>query len=109
MRQARIPQRSRRLVAAAASTVSLVLAMSACGAGGAADSTGDGNAASADNGQYQEILDGLYKGTYQEPNGPVVAKPATGKNIWVIPPGLNGEVYAEVADGAGLDGAGRLC
>ncbi len=49
--------------------------------------------------EYQETLDQLYEGTYQEPNSPVTAEPATGKSIWVIPPGLNGEVYAEVADG----------
>ena len=49
--------------------------------------------------EYQETLDELYEGTYQEPNSPVTAEPATGKSIWVIPPGLNGEVYAEVADG----------
>lgn len=48
---------------------------------------------------YQDTLDQLYEGTYQEPSSPVTAEPATGKKIWVIPPGLNGEVYAEVADG----------
>lgn len=56
---------------------------------------------------YQDVLDELYQGTYQEPNSPVTAQPATGKRIWVIPPGLNGEVYAEVADGV-KEAAGKL-
>jgi ribose transport system substrate-binding protein len=71
--------------------------LAACGTN-EASSSASSDRADVDAG-YQDALDQLYAGTYQEPKSPITAEPATDKSIWVIPPGLNGEVYAEVADG----------
>lgn len=79
--------------------VALVLAasMAACSTN-ESSASGGSDLADVDT-EYQDMLDQLYEGTYQDPNSPVTADPAAGKSIWVIPPGLNGEVYAEFSSG----------
>ncbi|MGG6383405.1 sugar ABC transporter substrate-binding protein [Paenarthrobacter sp. NEAU-H11] len=89
-----------RLAATLGVAVGIAVPMTACGGSSVGtDASGGGSGTTTTDAQYVAILDELYKGTYQEPNGPVIAEPAAGKNIWVMPAGSNAEVMVDVVDG----------
>jgi ribose transport system substrate-binding protein len=77
--------------------------LAACGDG---EDGGDasGKASSSDVAKYERELEGLYKGTYEEPSGGPVAPPK-GKNVWVISTGQAIEAAVNVSKG--MEEAGR--
>ncbi|MGG6383407.1 sugar ABC transporter substrate-binding protein [Paenarthrobacter sp. NEAU-H11] len=99
MKNPSISKRGLRLAATLGVVVGVAVAVSGCGSSVGTDASGGGSGTTTTDGQYVAMLDELYKGTYQEPNGPVIAEPAAGKNIWVMPAGLNGEVMVDAVDG----------
>ncbi|GAA3649610.1 substrate-binding domain-containing protein [Nocardioides ginsengisoli] len=96
--------RSKRRWVALAATVALMSTVTACGA--AKDDGAHGKSSDADVARYQQALDGWYKGTYKEPEGPAVAT-ASGKNIWLVSVGLGIEYSVRSADAA-KEAAGAL-
>lgn len=80
--------------------VALVAVVLLAGCGGAETAPPDGSAASPEPGsEYAAVLEGLYRGTYAEPNSPTTTDPPRDKTIWVIPSGLNAEVNVLAVDG----------
>jgi ribose transport system substrate-binding protein len=92
---------ARRWAATGAATL-LATTLSAC-AGSDAGSNG-AKADDADVARYQATLDDWYRGTYKEPEGPVVEAPKD-KDVWVVANGLGVEYAVRVVDAAKQAGA----
>ena len=102
-----------RIAATLGAMLGMTVAVTACGgddsASNSSTTTSSGQAATsgASDGEpdYDAMLAGLYEGTYREPSGPVLDKPAAGKDVWVVANGMNAESSANVA--AGVQEAGK--
>ncbi|MBS1843026.1 MAG: sugar ABC transporter substrate-binding protein [Actinobacteria bacterium] len=88
---------SPRFLAALAAMVLLGLLVAACGSSSSSSSSsggstaagegssgeGGGESGGASSAKYEQMLQGLWKGTYTLPEGPKI-KPPSGKDVWVI-------------------------